>query len=105
MHVAELNKNNSSELFGGITAYDAWNVSAVTNMESMFNAQLPSATVGEYSSFGDGTAFTKLIKNWTPTSVKTMESMFENAQSFSSYIRGWQIIKTAASSRWNWIRS
>jgi len=96
LNVVKINKNNSLELFGGITAYTAWDVSSVENMESMFNAQLPSATVGEYSSFGDGTAFTKLIKNWTPTSVKTMESMFENAQSFSSYIRGWQIIKTAA---------
>jgi surface protein len=86
----------------------SWNVSNVTNMDSMFegafsfnqaiafNQATGSWNVGSVTNmddmFKDARAFNQDIGNWNVSNVTTMDGLFERAESFNQDIGNWNVI-------------
>jgi surface protein len=78
-----------------------WDVSNVTNMESMFcdaesfNQPIVDWNVSNVSNmsymFQDATSFNQPIGDWNVSNVTNMESMFCDAESFNQNIKRWKI--------------
>ncbi len=84
-----------------VTATDAPDLSAVTDMSRMFsnaltlNADLNhwdvSAVTDMSFLFKDSRIFNSDLNNWDVSNVTTMASMFENADDFNGNIRNWDV--------------
>jgi surface protein len=75
------NTNSTAEMFrscynmAGNTAFSAWDVSTITNMESMFY---------------EAVAFDQPINSWNVSNVTTMENMFRET-SFNQALNNWNV--------------
>jgi surface protein len=80
---------------------NTWNVSAATNMSSMFrtttafNQPLSNWNVSNVTDvslmFSGATAFNQDISAWNVSKVTTMTSMFQNATNFNQNIGSWNV--------------
>ena len=81
-----------------------WDVSNVTNMANMFNAECGAVQFNQDLSFWDvssvtdmggmfavAAAFNQDISNWNVSSVVTMSSMFGGATSFNQNLSSWDV--------------
>ena len=86
----------------GVT-YTAWDVSAVTNMTSMFNVASAfnqplnswnvSAVTNMNSMFLSATTFNQPLNSWNTSNVTIMSSMFSGATNFNQNIGSWNVSK------------
>jgi surface protein len=82
-------------------AISNWNVSSVTNMDSMFagatnfNQEIGKWDVSKViimnAMFSDATNFNQVIGNWNVSSVTNMGYMFIDATSFNQVIGNWNV--------------
>ena len=85
--------------FSTINNIDSWDVSNVTNMNSMFqntlfNSYIGSWNVGSVTSMFSmflSSPFNQNIGSWNTANVITMQQMFQNATSFNGNIGSWNV--------------
>ena len=85
--------------FSTINNIDSWDVSNVTNMNSMFqntlfNSYIGSWNVGSVTSMFSmflSSPFNQNIGSWNTANVTTMQQMFQNATSFNGNIGAWNV--------------
>jgi surface protein len=86
----------------GVT-YTAWDVSAVTNMISMFNSATAfnqplnswnvSAVTNMASMFLNASTFNQPLNSWNTSNVTIMSSIFSGATNFNQNIGSWNVSK------------
>ena len=85
----------------GTPAFNNWDVSTITNMDSMFNSCSSfNSPIGNWdvsnvenmpAMFFNATLFNKDIRNWDVSNVKIMWAMFAGSHSFNQNIDNWDV--------------
>ncbi|NJB69948.1 surface protein [Saonia flava] len=85
----------------GTSAFNNWNVSTISNMDSMFNSCTNfNAPIGNWdvsnvenmpAMFFNASSFNQDIGNWDVSNVKIMWAMFAGTDSFNQNIENWNV--------------